>query len=86
MTHGQLLWCRAKDKAALQVVLLNGKGWICNGIWVEKALQMMYFLCMAHFRLGKFILLPCVAKSFCGVQQVDVRCTLRCLKDAVLQH
>lgn len=83
---GKLLWCRAKNKAALQVVLFNGKGWICNGIWVEKAVQMMYFLHMAHFRLGKFILLSCVAKSFCGVRQVDVRCTFRCLKDAVLQH
>lgn len=84
---GKLLWCKAKNKAALQVVLFNGKGWICNGIWVEKAVQMMYFLHMAHFRLGKFILLSCVAKSFCWgtagrcqvYLQVFERCSLTAL-------
>lgn len=54
ITRGQLLWCKAEDKAALQqVVLFNGKGWICNGFWVEEAVQMMYFLQVAHCRLGK---------------------------------
>lgn len=44
ITYGQLLWCKANDKAALQqVVLFNGKGEIWNGIWVEEAVQMIYF-------------------------------------------
>lgn len=53
----QQFLCKAKDRVALQqVILFNGKGCACNGIYVEGAVQMMYFFQVAHCiicRLGK---------------------------------